>query len=189
VASQLTPEVAAIIPQLMAQYSQSRGGAALSNPVRVPGGFMIVALVAARDGTTTLQYDLSQITIPLSAAGPTTASELAAAMAENPGCEDAQSIGDRFEGSIVTPLGAIGADALLPQIRDALAPLQRGENTGVIQTAAAIQSLIVCERTIAGPGVPSRDDLESQLRGQQLSLLSRRWLRDLRRDSTIEIRE
>ena len=58
-----------------------------------------------------------------------------------------------------------------------------------MQTAAGLQSLIVCERTIAGPGVPSRDDLESQLRGQQLSLHSRRWLRDLRRDGTVEIRD
>ena len=189
VASQLPPEVAAIVPQLMQQYTQSQGGAALSNPVRVPGGFMIVALVAARDGTTTLQYDLVQITVPSSAVQAGTAAALTTALAANPTCAQAAAVGGRIPGAIVTPLGAIGADALLPQISEALAPLRDGDNTGVLQTAAGLQSLIVCERTIAGPGVPTRDDLESQLRGQQLSLLSRRWLRDLRRDGTVEIRE
>ncbi|WP_339745780.1 peptidylprolyl isomerase [uncultured Maricaulis sp.] len=189
VASQLPPEVAAIVPQLMQQYAQSQGGAALSNPVRVPGGFMIVALVAARDGTTTLQYDLDQITVPVSAVRPNTQAALSTAMSANPTCAQAAAIAGRIPGAINTPLGAIGADALLPQISEALAPLRDGGNTGVLQTAAGLQTLIVCQRTIAGPGVPSRDDLESQLRGQQLSLLSRRWLRDLRRDGTVEIRE
>lgn len=189
VASQLPPEVAAIVPQLMQQYAQSQGGAALSNPVRVPGGYTIIALVAARDGTTTLQFDLTQINVPASAVLPTTQAALNTAMSANPTCEQAEAVASRIPGAIVTALGAIGADALLPQIRDALTPLREGENTGVLQTAAGLQTLIVCDRTIAGPGVPSRDDLESQLRGQQLSLHSRRWLRDLRRDGTVEIRE
>ena len=189
VASQLPPEVAAIVPDLMEQFSRSQGGAALSNPVRVPGGFMIVALVAARDGTTTLQFDLKQVTVPASAIQPETHAELTAALATNPTCDEAESAASRVPGAVVTALGSIGADALLPQIRDALTPLRQGENTGVLQTAAGLQSLIVCERVIAGPGVPSRDDLESQLRGQQLALHSRRWLRDLRRDGTVEIRE
>jgi peptidyl-prolyl cis-trans isomerase SurA len=97
-------------------------------------------------------------------------------------------LADEFEGAIHSPLGGIGADAMRDEIRQALEPLEAGENTGVIENSSGLQALIVCERNIAGPGVPSRDDLESQLRGQQLSLLSRRWLRDIRRDATIEIR-
>lgn len=188
VASQLQPEVAQIMPQMMQQFQGSGGRGALSNPVRVPGGFMIIALVGARDGTTTVQYDLTQITIPASVVQDDTGERLLEALEESPTCAQAQSIGDQFEGSIVTPLGSIGADALLPQIRDTLAPLDAGDNSGILETAAGLQSLLVCDRVIAGPGVPSRDDLEGQLRGQQLSVISRRWLRDLRRDSTVEIR-
>jgi peptidyl-prolyl cis-trans isomerase SurA len=189
VASQLPPEVAAIIPQLTQQYEQSGNRGALSNPIRVPGGYMVVALVGARDGTTTLQYDLTQITIPTSAVTDDTESVFSRALADNPTCAQAQSVADQLPGSFVTPLGSIGSDALLGQIRDALAPLHSGENTGVMTTAAGQQALIVCDRAIAGPGVPTRDDLENQLRGQQLSLMARRWLRDLRRDGTVEIRE
>ena len=187
-ASQLPPEVAAIMPQMREQYEQSGGRGALSNPVELPGGFMVIALVGARDGTTTLQYDLVQITVPTSAISDTTQADFSREMQAAPSCSDAEAIAARMPGALYTPLGTIASDAVLPAIRDALQPLDEGDNTGVMQSAVGLQSLIVCERTIAGPGVPSRDDLEGQLRGQQLSLHSRRWLRDLRRDSTIEIR-
>lgn len=185
-ASQLQPEVAQVIPQLQPVFQQN--GGALSNPIRVPGGYMIIALVGARDGTTTLQYDLVQLTIPTSAVTENTRGELERAMSRNSVCDSLDAVAADIPGAIVTPLGSIGADALLPQIRDSLAALDQGENTGVIESAAGVQSIVVCDRTIGGPGVPTRDDLEGQLRGQQLSLLSRRWLRDLRRESTIEIR-
>ncbi len=187
--SELQPEVAAIMPQMRRQFEQSGGRGALSNPVQVPGGFMVIALVSVRDGTTSLQYDLVQITIPQSATQDDTRSRLQRALSDNPQCEASQAVADRFDGAIHTPLGSIGADAMRDEIRLALEPLDVGENTGVIDTPAGLTALIVCDRAITGPGVPSRDDVESQLRGQQLSLLSRRWLRDLRRDATIEIRE
>jgi peptidyl-prolyl cis-trans isomerase SurA len=189
VASQLQPEVAGIMPQMRVQFEQSGGRGALSNPVQVPGGFMVIALVGVRDGTTTLQYDLNQITLPTSAVTPESRAQFQRALRDNPTCAAAEGIAGRLTGAIFTPLGSISADAVLPQIRSALEPLNAGDNTGIIENAAGLQVLIVCDRQIAGPGVPSRDDLEGQLRGQQLSLQSRRWLRDLRRDSTIEIRE
>ena len=187
-ASQLQPEVAAIMPQMLVQYQQAQGRGALSNPIQVPGGFMVVALVGVRDGTTTLQYDLTQITVPSSAIEDGTRADFEDLLAEQPSCSAAEAIASEIPGAIYTPLGSIGADAVREQIRNALEPLGPGENTGVLEMATGLQALIVCDRDIAGPGVPTRDDLESQLRGQQLSLLSRRWLRDLRRDSTIEIR-
>lgn len=187
-ASQLQPEVAAIMPDMVRQFEASGGQGALSNPIQVPGGFMVIALVAVRDGSTTLQYDLGQITIPTRAVTDGTLDRFRALMAGNPTCAEAPGIAGRIEGAVYTPLGSIGSDAVRPEIRDALQPLTPDQNTGVMQSSSGLQTLIVCDRTIAGPGVPSRDDLESQLRSQQLSLHSRRWLRDLRRDSTIEIR-
>ncbi|WP_300530134.1 peptidylprolyl isomerase [Maricaulis sp.] len=189
VASQLQPEVATIIPQLAQEYAASGNRGALSRPIRVPGGFMIVALVGVRDGTTALQYDLSQITVPTSSVTDSTLDQMTEAMEDQPSCSALDAIAADIPGAIVTPLGSITSDALLPAIRDALAPLNAGENTGVLQSGIGLQAMIVCDRRIAGPGVPSREDLEFQLRGQQLALLSRRWLRDLRRESTIEIRD
>ena len=188
-ANQLRPEISSILPQMMTQFNQSGGRGALSNPVRVPGGLMIVALVAARDGSTTLQYELVQLTVPSSALTEDSGNAFREALSNSPACSSADSIAASIPGAFSTVLGSIGSDAMLPQISEALSPLRAGDNTGGMQTAAGMQALLVCDREIAGPGVPSRDDLERQLRGQQLSLLSRRWLRDLRRDGTVEIRD
>lgn len=187
--SQLQPEVAAIMPMMRRQYEQSGGRGALSNPVQVPGGYMVIALVSVRDGTTTLQYDLVQISLPNSAVNEDSREAFQRLLDQEPTCTIAENRIGEIEGAILTDLGSISADAVLPQIREALEPLTRDQNTGLIENASGLQALIVCDRQIAGPGVPSRDDLENQLRGQQLSLQARRWLRDLRRESTIEIRE
>ena len=93
-----------------------------------------------------------------------------------------------IDGVIVTNLGSVGGNALIPSIRAALDPLQPGNASPVIDTAAGAQVFVVCDRAMTGPGIPSTDQIENQLVNQQLSLLSRRWLRDIRRDATIEIR-
>ena len=180
-ANQLEPEVAAMVARL--QPGQ------LSNPVRVPGGFVIVALVDMREGTTVLQLHLNQVLVPTSRVTEGTQPALQAALRGADSCDAAPGVAAAVEGAIHSDLGTLDAGALLPQVRDTVAGLEAGQNTGVLDVAAGLQVLFLCDRSIGGPGVPSRDELEQELRGQQISLLARRWLRDLRRDATIEIRQ
>lgn len=162
----------------------------ISNPIRVPGGYQIVAVIDRRDGQVVEQLTLVQVTLPSSRAealdDPRGALEQAAA-----GIDSCEGVDARFtgvEGAIVTNLGALSANALIPQIRQALTGLEPVSSTGVLDTAAGLQLFVLCGRELTGPGVPSRDEIEQQLIGQQLSLLARRWLRDLRRDATVDIR-
>lgn len=174
VGGQLRPEVE--------QVAQVLQPGQLSRPIRVPGGFMIIAMIDKREGTTTLQFDLTQITLPNSAITEDKVVRLQRALDRINTCSDVDAAISGIDGAFSTPLGEIGADALLPAIRDALTPLSDGEHTALLETSAGRQAFIVCSRSIGGPGMPTRDDIETQLRGQQLSNLSRRWLRDLRRD-------
>ena len=176
---QLRPEVE--------QVAQVLEPGQLSRPIRVPGGYMIIAMLQKREGTTTVQYDLTQVTVPTSAVTDETPSQMRRAL-ERATCENVDSAIANVPGAFATPLGEIPASSLLPNIRDALNGLESGEATQVLETAAGRQAFLVCERSIGGPGMPSRDDIEEQLRGQQLSNQSRRWLRDLRREATIEYR-
>jgi peptidyl-prolyl cis-trans isomerase SurA len=176
---QLRPEVE--------QVAQVLQPGQLSRPIRVPGGYMIIAMIEKREGTTTVQYDLTQVTVPTSAVTDTTADELRRAL-ERASCQNVDSAISGVPGAFATPLGEIPASSLLPNIRDALNGLDTGDYTQVLETAAGRQAFLVCERSIGGPGMPTRDDVEEQLRGQQLSNQSRRWLRDLRREATIEYR-
>ncbi len=160
----------------------------ISNPIRVPGGFQIVALIDRRDGQVIEQLTLSQITIPSSRVTDENRAALGRAAARINSCEGLDEAMSDVEGAFVTNLGDVGANALVPTIRDALGGLEPVAATPVLDTAAGAQVFVLCDKALTGPGVPSADQIENQLINQQLSLLSRRWLRDLRRDATIEIR-
>ena len=162
----------------------------LSNPIRVPGGFQIIAVIDKREGQVVDQLDLIQVTLPGSRVdavdAPRRVMEEAAEGLSS--CEGVQERFDSIAGVIVTELGALSANALIPQIRQALNGLEPVSATGVLDTAAGLQLFVLCDRQLTGPGVPSREEIEQQLINQQLSLLARRWLRDLRRDATVDIR-
>jgi peptidyl-prolyl cis-trans isomerase SurA len=44
----------------------------------------------------------------------------------------------------------------------------------------------LCARRQAGVDIPSRDDIEARLKDDQISLISKRQLRDLKNSATIE---
>ncbi|WP_440957303.1 peptidylprolyl isomerase [Oceanicaulis sp. LC35] len=160
----------------------------ISNPIRVPGGFQIIALIDRRDGQVIEQLNLAQITIPSSRLTDANRAALVRAAADINSCDALEEAVSGVEGAFVTNLGDVGANALVPTIRDALSGLEPVAATSVLDTAAGAQVFVLCDKALTGPGVPNAEQIENQLINQQLSLLSRRWLRDLRRDATIEIR-
>ena len=178
---------ASIRPQVFEVVSQLQPGQ-ISNPIRVPGGFQIVALVDRREGQVVEQLDIIQLTLPASRVNDEGRTALGAAAARINACETVRDQVTDIEGLIVTDLAGLNATALIPQIRDALAGLEPVSTTRVLDTPAGLQVFVVCNRELTGPGVPTIDEVENQLINQQLSLLARRWLRDLRRDATVEIR-
>ena len=95
----------------------------ISNPIRVPGGFQIVALIDRRDGQVIEQLTLSQITIPSSRVTDENRAALGRAAARINSCEGLDEAMSDVEGAFVTNLGDVGANALVPTIRDALGGL------------------------------------------------------------------
>lgn len=178
---------ASIRPQVLEIVSQLQPGQ-ISNPIRVPGGFQIVAVAERRDGQVVEQLDLIQLTLPASRIAEDSRTALEGAARRIESCEGVQDQVADIEGLIVTDLSGLNATALISQIRDALAGLEPVSSTAVLDTPAGLQVFVVCDRQLTGPGVPTADEVENQLINQQLSLLARRWLRDLRRDATVEIR-
>jgi peptidyl-prolyl cis-trans isomerase SurA len=72
------------------------------------------------------------------------------------------------------------------RVVDAMSP---GDISEPIRTSAGVVRVALCARDrTAGADLPSREQVEARLMDQQLSQASRRWLRDLRRDATIETR-
>ena len=133
----------------------------ISNPIRVPGGFQIVALIDRRDGQVIEQLTLSQITIPSSRVTDENRAALGRAAARINSCEGLDEAMSDVEGAFVTNLGDVGANALVPTIRDALGGLEPVAATPVLDTAAGAQVFVLCDKALTGPGVPSADQIEN----------------------------
>ena len=66
--------------------------------------------------------------------------------------------------------------------------LKIGQLSSPIRTKVGLHVLAVCGKRASGAGQVDHDQIESRLTGQQLSMISRRYMRDLRNSATIETR-
>jgi peptidyl-prolyl cis-trans isomerase SurA len=57
-----------------------------------------------------------------------------------------------------------------------------------LRVGRGVLVLMVCEREQPKQKLPSREDIENQLVAQRLSLLARRYMRDLRYTSVVDMR-
>ncbi|MEM6650035.1 MAG: peptidylprolyl isomerase [Pseudomonadota bacterium] len=98
--------------------------------------------------------------------------------------------------TLSTDLGPNIGVTMLPMLREAefdpafhapLAQLSLNAVSDVIEHEGAYHAILLCEKD-EGLGLPRRQAVENQLEGDALELLSRRYLRDVERDSAIEIR-
>ena len=74
---------------------------------------------------------------------------------------------------------------LPPQIRDAVISLPIGQASVAMQVPGGLRILVVCKRTDKGI---DRDKIRDRLAAQQLDMLARRYMRDLRRRANVDIR-
>ena len=63
-----------------------------------------------------------------------------------------------------------------------------GQVSEPIRTDAGLHLVAVCARHLSGQEVMNHDQIENRLFGQQLSMIAKRYLRDLRNQATIETR-
>lgn len=179
---ELQPEVERVL--------QSMEPGRVSPPIRVPGGFYLVALRDERSGAVTQQVTLKSVTAPSDQAGgyQQAAAALSAAAEGKSGCDAAEEIAGEIDGAFATDLGSLSNTSLQADIRNDVDTLDVGGITAPRETSTGAQVYVLCDRQQAVEGLPSRVEIENQLMNQQQSMLSRRYLRDVRRSSTVDVR-
>lgn len=177
-------------PAVEEVLSQLRPGQ-LARPVAVKDGVYIVYLRDKRAGADAMLVNLKQAAVILPA--DASADQLAAAQAtlsklrpQIKGCGDLETVAGGAPGVIAGDLGEAEVKDLAPAFRDAANSLQVGQVSEPIRTAAGLHLVAVCGKRASGVGAESAAQIENRLRGQQLALISRRYLRDLRNAATIE---
>ena len=65
--------------------------------------------------------------------------------------------------------------------------LQAGGTAGPFRVAEGLQIVSLCSRA-GGDGLPTRDAIQQQILLQKLEAASRRYMRDLKRTSTVDVK-
>jgi peptidyl-prolyl cis-trans isomerase SurA len=165
----------------------------LSKPIPVKDGVYIIYLRDKRAGAKSALVDLKQVAYPLAA--DATAAQvdaatkvLASLKPQITSCETLEATAGKIDGLVAGDLGEAEITDLAPAFQAAAGSLQVGQVSDPIRTDAGLHLIAVCGKRQSGGNAPSHDQIENRLRGQQLALISKRYLRDLRNSATIETR-
>lgn len=174
-AAELAPELQPVAERL--QSGQ------VSLPVRTPNGVYIIAMRDKRAGTpagATSIVRLQQITAPAARENA-----LARVQRRLSGCDNLDGAIGGVQGATVIDLGQATEADLAPIVRERIATLAVGEASRVQIDGEIASTFVLCSRETGGSGVPSRREIEDRLREQELTMLSERYLRNLRREASI----
>lgn len=179
-------------PEVDTALEQLRPGQ-LSAPIPVRDGVYIIYLRDKRSGAKTALVDLKQIAVALPKDAPQAQVDAAQKLLVDlkpkiTSCETLEATAGKVEGVVAGDLGEAEITDLAPAFQQAANTLKVGQVSDPIRTDAGLHLIAVCGKRQSGAQAPTHDQIENRLRGQQLALISKRYLRDLRNSATIETR-
>ncbi len=199
---QLTPELNDAVKKL------SVGGR--SPPIRSNGGYYILALRDRQEplGTklpdpATLQapekpgyLPLARLLLPLPPKAPQVYVDNAMKAAGEirqriTSCPQLQKLVGALHGAVFMDLGEMKLADLSAQMQSELAKTDAGQPTAPFMSPAGIEVIARCDKAVPKMTafvLPTRDEVERRLFQQQISMLARRYIRDLRREANVETR-
>ncbi|MCL6697709.1 peptidylprolyl isomerase [Sphingomonas sp. NSE70-1] len=185
------------MPDALAQAIRQMRPGMVSRPIKVQGGYSIVAVQDIRKILTAdprnAVLSLKQVTVSFpqgtnrAAAEPIVA-RFATAAQNIGGCGGAERIAGELNAEVVQSDDVKTRD-LPPALQEMILDMQVGQATrpfGSIEEGVRV--LVLCGRDEADPSAPSFDQVYAQLNEERVNLRSRRYLRDLRRDAIIDYR-
>jgi peptidyl-prolyl cis-trans isomerase SurA len=190
-ADQLDPKVAELVAQMPA--------GAVSNPVKVAGGFDVVTLEEKRtvgsDLATVLSLRQAFYPFPtvLDPANPTPAQRAAlnagqALSKDAHSCADIEAANKAAGNERPSDPGTVRLDHLSGPMQQLLGGLSPGQASKAIVTQEGIMVVMVCAKEQKNLAVMTRDDIANQLLEERVELASRQLEQDLKRRALIDMR-
>ncbi|MDV6329495.1 peptidylprolyl isomerase [Asticcacaulis sp. 201] len=164
----------------------------MSGAIVTKDGAYLYLLRQKTEGNSDMVFRIKQAAVPLppnasanDVASAQTALTNFASRVRSCDAFDEQS-GKSSSGIQLVDLGDAQLSNLLPNYAEALRPLKANQVTAPLRNNQNVNILYVCGRQLAGDNALTRDQVETNLVNQRLSMLGRRYLRELRSSATIE---
>ncbi len=187
--SQLPPDIADAVKDLPI--------GAVSDPIKTLNS---VYLFEVRNKQTSIgndpmkdQWVLVKVSLPLTKDAPRAAVEKRVAQAKQfqaqfKTCDGIDAIIKPFEGAYSDPAQTITFGSLPPPMKELFSKSKPGDMLPPRRAEDHIELVAICDHKVNAATMPTREDIQANLENQQLSMMSRRYLRDLLRDAVVEIR-
>lgn len=188
---QLDPEVAALVRAMPA--------GAISNPVRVAGGYDVVTLQDKRlvgsDMATVVNVRQAffPFAAPLNPAAPSEDQKHALAAAQGlsrsaGSCADVEAANKAQGNKRASDPGDIRLDHLNPQMQQLLGSLKPGQASKALVTPDGVMVVMLCGSQQKNLAAMTREDIANELVSDRVELASRQLQQDLRRRALIDQR-
>jgi len=169
-----------------------------SEPIRTPAGYHILYVVDRRQFASSKPDDVRLNLVQLTLALPVNASaeetsrstaEAQKAMAAVHQCNDLHAQARQMKGATSGDLTGVRVGDLAPnrQMYEDIPKLAAGGTAGPFRVAEGLQIVSLCSKEGA-TGMPTRDVISQQILLQKLEAAGRRYMREMRRVATIEIK-
>jgi peptidyl-prolyl cis-trans isomerase SurA len=170
-----------------------------SEPIRTPAGYHILYVVDRRQYASAKPDDVRLNLVQLTLALPVNASaeetskstvEAQKAMAAVHQCNDLHAQARQLKGATSGDLNGVrvGDLAANRQMYDEIPKLASGGTAGPFRVAEGLQIVSLCSKEGVS-GLPTRDVISQQILLQKLEAAGRRYMREMRRVATIEIKK
>ncbi len=164
----------------------------LSRPIPVEGGVYILYMRDKRAGAATNLVSLKQAMIELPETAPESevaeATRRLEALRPSLTCDNILQRATSEAGLLGSDLGEADVANLAPQFQQVARAAEVNTVSSPVRTPLGLHLLAVCGRRVGGADIPTYRQVEGQLQNQNLAMLARRYIRDLRADALIELK-
>ena len=187
--SVLNADLAGIIPKM------KQG--TIAGPIRTLSGFQIYRLTGKRKvlepSTDNAVVDLRRIKLPLpdnsSKQDIQVQTNLAKLLSETVGgCEDMVSVAKQAKATGKVLLGKMQIGKLGKPLRGIVLGLEIGKASAPIRTPSGISVFMICDKKLPKLNLPTPERIKERLTQERLSVLIRRYMRDLRSAAVVDLR-
>ena len=185
------------LPDQLANAVRQMKPGQVSPPIKVPGGYSIIAvqdirkILTADPRSAILTLKQVSVTFPKGTSreqAEPVVGRFAAATQSIGGCGGAEKIATEFNGEVVSS-DQVKMRDLPTALQEMMLEMQVGQATRPFGSIdEGVRVLVLCGRDEVDPTAPSFDQVYAQLNEERINLRSRRYLRDLRRDAVIDFR-